>query len=870
MSTLSHTLRVHSPALPVFAGTPLLQPVRLSGHEGVNALFTYELLLQTPDALDPGALADACADIDLDALIGREIHCEIDLDGAGTFVPGGVGDAVDHLGAGIRQINALITEAELLGEHGRHLRYRLVLRPWLHLATLNADCRIFQNATVVDILDALLANYPFPVDKRLAESFPIRDYQTQFNESDFAFFERLCQEWGISYHFEHDAGAHRLVLSDHLGAFAPNPSEAYRQVSYHPPGWKLDAEYLHAFMPASRLASGRYSSRDYDYTRPRADLSVSRSDPRPTGFAEAEVYAWHASLGGSHYAQPRAGTARPNDPWAEGDLIARLRMQQLRTAGARAQGSGNLRGMVPGFSFVLQGHPREAANAEYLVLETEFLIEDVGQDSQAALAAGATVARPQAQQRWRVQVDLLAHPITEPLRPTLTRTKPHTHGPQTARVVGPESQELWTDELGRIKVQFPWDRQGQENPHSSCWVRVSSPWAGNQLGGVHLPRIGQEVVVDFLGGDPDLPICTGRVHNQLNLPPWKLPSQSALSGFRSRELTDGGGNSAAGRSNHLVMDDTAGQIQAQLKSDHQHSSLSLGAITRIEDNQGRKDARGEGFELRTDGHGVLRAKDGMLITTEGRPGAAGHVKGLASLVGRLTSARDQIEGLHEAAVQATAQEQDQDQSRVAQAVKQQNQALQGRGVVDAAARRFPELAQPHLALDSPAGLAATSTQDLHLHSAVHTQMTSGGHVSLGSGRRLLAAVAEGLRFFTLEHGLKAFASEGDIQIEAQSDTSEITALQDVEVLSTEDTVYLMAPQRVEIQGGTSFSEWSGSGVLHGTPGVWLEHAASHATPGPDQRPPPGAEQRFAQLPPRVCPECMQRALRRGAAAVPQA
>ncbi|WP_304304707.1 type VI secretion system Vgr family protein [Pseudacidovorax intermedius] len=838
MSTLSHTLRVHSPALPVFAGTPLLQPVRLSGHEGVNALFAYELLLQTPDALAPGALADACADIDLDALIGREIHCEIDLDGAGTFLPGGVGDAVDHLGAGVREINALITEAELLGEHGRHLRYRLVLRPWLHLATLNSDCRIFQNATVVDILDALLANYPFPFDKRLSESFPLRDYQTQFNESDFAFFERLCQEWGISYHFEHDAGAHRLVLSDHLGAFGPNPSEAYRQVAYHPPGWKLDAEYLHAFMPASRLTSGRYSSREYDYTRPRADLSVSRSDPRPTGFAEAEVYAWHASLGGSHYAQPRAGTAGANDPMAEGDLIARLRMQQLRTAGARARASGNLRGMVPGFSFVLQGHPREAANAEYLILETEFLIEDVGQDSQAALAVATT---RQAQQRWRVHVDLLAHPITEPLRPALTHTKPHTHGPQTARVVGPEGQELWTDELGRIKVQFPWDRQGQENPHSSCWVRVSSPWAGNQLGGVHLPRIGQEVIVDFLGGDPDLPLCTGRVHNQLNLPPWQLPQQAALSGFRSRELTDGGGNSAAGRSNHLVMDDTAGQIQAQLKSDHQHSSLSLGAITRIEDHQGRKDARGDGFELRTDGHGVLRAQNGMLITTEGRPEALGAMRDMDETVPRLRAAHEQHDALAEAAQVHGAQQAGEDQDDVQKALRTQNDQIAG----GTGERTRPDpLEAPHLVLASPAGIVASAPESVQLHSGTHTAVTTGQHLSISTAQRWLAAAAQGVRTFVRKGGLQWIASCGPIQVQAHQGELVLLAHKDVRITSVEGLIRIQARKKVVVIGGGSYTEWSAQGIRHGTAGTWQEHAALHAQVGPMSR--PVQSQDFAQ------------------------
>ncbi|MDM0123474.1 type VI secretion system Vgr family protein, partial [Variovorax arabinosiphilus] len=573
-------------------GQPALEPVRLSGHEGLNSLFHYELLLKTPDSLNLGA--SGAADFDLDAFIGRQISCSIELDGSGAFLPGAVGASVDRVGAGVRVINALITEASLWGEEGRQVQYKLTLRSWLHLATLSTDCRIFQNQSVVQILDDLLADYAFPVDKRLIETYPPRDYQTQFNESDFDFFSRLCQEWGISYFFEHEGDTHRLVLVDAMGAYQPNPSEAYRVVEYHAPGWKTDAEYLHSVVPVHQLTSGRYSTRDYDYTRPRADLGQSRRDPRPTGQADQEVYQWHADAGGSHYAQPRAGGAgagtEANDAQAEGSQLALLRMQALRTAGARAKASGNLRGMVPGCTFQLARHPREAANTEYLILQTHLLIEDVAADSQIKDAA------PGRRQHWKVEVDLTAHPVAEPLRPEPTQPKPHTHGPQVALVVGPEGENLWTDDLGRIKVQFPWDRRGQKNQHSTCWLRVTSPWAGNQLGGMHLPRIGQEVIVDFIGGDPDLPICTGRVHNQLNLPPWELPGQAALSGFRSRELTKEGGNSAAGRSNHLILDDTAQRIQAQLKSDHQSSSLSLGFITRVEDNAGRKDPRGEGFE----------------------------------------------------------------------------------------------------------------------------------------------------------------------------------------------------------------------------------------------------------------------------------
>jgi type VI secretion system secreted protein VgrG len=167
--------------------------------------------------------------------------------------------------------------------------------------------------------------------------------------------------------------------------------------------------------------------------------------------------------------------------------------------------------MVPGCTFQLSKHPQERANSEYLVLDTTFTIEDVGQESQGIASVRDAGKRTQ---HWRINVDLIAHPVSEPLRPAMTRSKPHTHGPQTALVVGPEGQNLWTDHLGRIKVQFPWDRIGEKNQHSTCWIRASSPWAGNQLGGIQVPRIGQEVIVDFIGGDPDLPICTGRVHNQ--------------------------------------------------------------------------------------------------------------------------------------------------------------------------------------------------------------------------------------------------------------------------------------------------------------------------------------------------------------------
>ena len=842
----AHPLTIQSPAIPLHLGQAALEPVRLSGREGVNSLFEYTLLLKTPDSLSLGA--SSAADFNLDDFIGREISCSIELDGMGAFITGVVGASTDHIGAGERQINALITKAALWGEEGRHLQYQLTLRPWLQLATLSTDCKIFQNKSVVDILDELLADYPFPVDKRLfgpggqaGEHYPALAYQCQYNESDFAFFERLCQEWGISYHFEHSGGKHRLVLSDALAAYRPNPSAAYQHIEYHAPGWKLDAEYLHSFVPTSRLTSGQYSTTDYDYTRPRADLHQSRQDPRPTGQAGQEVYQWHAAQAGSagsHYAQTSAGTESTTEPQAQGRFAALLRMQQLRTHGNRAQASGNLRAMVPGCTFELRQHPRQSANAAYLILETNFLIENTAQDSQGLQNSLA--------QQWRVSVDITAHPLTETLRPYASRAKPHTYGPQSALVVGPEGQNLWTDSLGRIKVQFPWDRLGHKNQHSSCWVRISTGWGGNQMGASHIPRIGQEVLIDFEGGDPDLPICTGKVHNQLNLPAWKLPEQAALSGFRSRELTAEGGNSAMGRSNHLVMDDTEGKIQAQLKSDHQHSSLSLGFITRVEDNAGRKDARGEGFELRTDGHGVLRAKDGLLISTEARGNAQAHAKDMGETVQRLVLAKEQHQSLASLAEQHRAQAKG-DQDEVAQAIKAQNAAIEGKGGNGgqggqggqgghAGEGRFAELAAPHLVLSSAAGVSVTAADGLHLATGADLALTSSGHTSLATGKSLLASAAQAIRLFAHQAGIRLFAAKGAVQIQAQDDQMALIAKKVLELISTTDWITLTAKEGIALSVQGSQMNIEPQGFEYFTTGKHHVWAADDRTMGPREWP----------------------------------
>ena len=293
-------LSVKSAAIPHVAGRAALVPVQLSGVEAINGLFEYRLVLQTPDALLALGGALQGANFNLADMVGREITCKIELDGHGHFVaglPGGSGAA--NQGAGVREISGLITNARMLGEDSRHALYELTLRPWLHLATLSADCKVFQDQTPVQVMRAVLADYPFASEVRLIEQYPVRDYIVQYNETDYQFVCRLMQEWGINHHFEHSGGVHRLILSDHNGAFSPlqkdKPQSAYHRIAYYPPGHKVDEEYIHAFTPAERLTAGAYESREHDYTRPKAQLKATAASCPACPVARARATRARAS-----------------------------------------------------------------------------------------------------------------------------------------------------------------------------------------------------------------------------------------------------------------------------------------------------------------------------------------------------------------------------------------------------------------------------------------------------------------------------------------------------------------------------------------------------------------------------------------------
>jgi type VI secretion system secreted protein VgrG len=336
-----------------------------------------------------------------------------------------------------------------------------------------------------------------------------------------------------------------------------------------------------------------------------------------------------------------------------------------------------------------------------------------------------------------------------------------------------------------------------------------------------VPRIGMEVIVDFLNGDPDYPIVTGCVHNADTMPAWQLPEQKHLSGIRSREL-------GGGRSNHIVLDDTQGKIQAQLRSDHQTSQLSVGHIGRIEDTAGRKDARGQGFELRTDGHGVMRAGKGLLVTTEARANAQAHITDMSETVGRLTQARDLHEGLSGVAQGAQAHEAG-DQDEVTTSLKEQNDAIKGQGG-NREQGDFPEFQESHLTLASAKGLQTVAQGSTHIVSNEHSALTSGGHTSVSAGKSLLVSVQSAIRMFASKAGMRLVAAGADIDIKALKDS--VNVLAKLNITQTANKITIHAKEEVVINGGSSYSRWSSGGIEHGTSGIWREHASVHSLVGP--------------------------------------
>ncbi|AOI68732.1 type VI secretion system tip protein VgrG [Burkholderia ubonensis] len=411
-----------------------------------------------------------------------------------------------------RYLNGIVARASLAGRRAeRYYGYELIVRPWLWLATRRSDCRIFQHKTVPDIVQEVLSTYGFPIESHLAESYVPREYCVQYNETDAAFVSRLMEFEGIYYWFRHAEDTHTLMLGDAMSSHTALPG--YETIPYIARDRTAiaDEEHIDGWLPAQQVSVGKHQTTDYDYTKPRADLSSQKVDPRGHDHDSFTSFEW-------------PGGYRDDAPGAH---YSRVRLEEQQAEHERASADTDVRGAAPGYLFTLAHCPRADQNREYLIVRCQYRFQENAYASDRGTEAVVH------------QTMMLVQPSSLPFRSPRETPRPRTNGPQTATVVGPPGEEIWTDQYGRVKLQFRWDRYGQSNQDSSCWVRVSSPWAGGGFGGVQIPRVGDEVVVDFLNGDPDEPIVTGRVYNGEKMPPWGLPGSATQSGLLSRSSPGG-------------------------------------------------------------------------------------------------------------------------------------------------------------------------------------------------------------------------------------------------------------------------------------------------------------------------------------------
>ena len=467
--------------------------------EEVSRLFEYQILADSED----GTLA-------ADDFLGKPVAVSIDLGDGAT-----------------RWFNGLVTGFGIEGGDGRFVAYRITARPWLWLLTRSADLRIFQEKSALDIINDVLAEYSGgAVQVKTTGTYKPRTYCVQYRETDFNFVSRLMEEEGIFYWFEHSEAKHDLVLADDAGTHTTMAGfeKALFRVNQQALGEQAAIFEWHM---RHEIQPGKITLRDYDFEKPATDLTAEREGSiRKHGEAKHEVYDYPG-----RYIDKAAG----ND-------IAAIRLDEAASRFGRFTGRGNTPGLVVGGKFTLADHPRADQNAAYLVLATQIDLKQAGYETGDTGDTGFLC-------RFTVQR------FDEPFRPARTTRKPAVAGPQTAVVVGTGAAgEIFTDKYGRVKVQFYWDRLGKKDNTSSCWMRVASPWAGNGFGMIALPRLGQEVVVDFLEGDPDQPLITGRVHNAEQMPPYVLPDNGSVSTVKSRSI-----KGATDAFNELRFEDKAGE-----------------------------------------------------------------------------------------------------------------------------------------------------------------------------------------------------------------------------------------------------------------------------------------------------------------------
>jgi len=482
---------------------------KLEGEEALSNAFTLQVTLLSSDAR-----------IERRALLGQPITLSIPVQGL----------------LATRYLNGKITSVKVHSEElsgTRYAVYSLTMEPDLWPMKRDRNLRIFQNQTVPQIIKSLLHEYNVTIEDKLSGNYRLWEYCVQYQESSFNFISRLMELEGIYYFFRHQQDQHVMVLMDTISQHQPYPG--YEMIPYHvtASGGVTSEQGVSQWALEDHVTPGIYSLDDYDFRQPNALLFQARQNPVSPLPGEIDVFDWPG-----HYVEHQ-----------HGENYARIRQQVWQAEHQKISGTGTALGIAPGHTFLLHNTPWLTDNGEYLTIKANYkLVENryaSGSDNQV-----------------EKQIEFIVIPADCPFRAPPKSRWPKTCGPQTAKVVGPRGESIWTDKYGRIKVKFHWDRLAKGDDSSSCWVRVSSAWAGQGYGGVQIPRVNDEVVIDFINGDPDRPMVIGRVYNEASMPPWSLPAAATQMGFISRSK-----NGTPDNANALRFEDKAGAEQVWIQAE---------------------------------------------------------------------------------------------------------------------------------------------------------------------------------------------------------------------------------------------------------------------------------------------------------------
>lgn len=786
----------------------------------------------------------------------------------------------------LRPFHGYVTAMEMSGANGGFARYTLTLQPWSSFLSLGRDSRIFQDMSVFDILDVVFGSYAGRA--RLApawrleiadrSTYPKRSLTTQYQESDLAFVERLMHEEGLFYFFEHSGdpdspslGSHTMVIADHNGAF---PLNQQAQVAYTRPGAVMKADSIDRWRTESRLLSNGIELGSWDYRTVRqrqvsASSHAGQGEPLTSRDAPG-LYAWETR--------------------EQGERLAENQIQACEAARQVHIAAGTVRTFTPGTRFTLHGHARfdeaQGDDARSFVITgathlmhnnlTADMLETVDKLLGPGPVAGMGVQESELRIARQIGGDrplyrnrIEAIPASVPYRATgqeghgrLLHPRPTVRGQQTAIVVGPPGAVVHTDRDHRIKVQFHWQRGAMSHSRAShpspdghtgapgddtagTWVRVATPMAGANWGSNMLPRVGQEVLVDFIEGDIDRPVVIGALyngrgqldaqHNQVghgpgavtgNAPAW-FPGEggghghaAVLSGFKSQSMGDS--QSGSGAYSQLVFDDSPGQartsLQCHMKAHEGTAELNLGHLVHQTDNE-RLQTVGFGAELKTAHSLAMRAGQGMLLSTDARQGARGSQLDSWEAVSQIEEChRLQVEVANLAQKHNAKLEGEPAPEELA-AVKQMRHSAE---VISAAEGEAVAYSEPQLQLSSPAGVVVTTPADAVLSAAATSSIVAAHDINVVAQGSAYTLVAKGISLFTYgkatnkekpnqEVGIKLHAATGKLSSQSQSGPTRLTADKKITVASVTKSVSISAPEKhvlltaqgayIKIEGG---------------------------------------------------------------------